>query len=73
MLPNASLLLTPAFLRARADYRATFVRRNTVPADINGHLFAEYEYKFAEMVRGLDESGVADVDVAHLAYETWMR
>lgn len=71
-LPNATSLLTAEYLRSRADYRAYFVRRNTIPVDIKGNVFSEYRYKMFEMMRGLDANDEADARISNLGYETWI-
>eukprot|EP00966_Prymnesium_polylepis_P065242 1514284-Prymnesium_polylepis.2 len=42
---------------------------NTIPVDVGGRIFPEYGWKMAEMMRGLDTVGVADAEVANMAYE----
>jgi hypothetical protein len=39
---------------------------------VGGRIFPEYGWKMAEMMRGLDTVGVADAEVANMAYEVWM-
>ena len=61
-------------LRTHAYWMGSFARRNTVPVDCAGNVFAEYRHKLRELARGIDsERGGADASVADLAYEGWMR
>lgn len=43
-----------------------------MPVDFSGRVFMEYRYKLDEMMRGIDLHGIADEDIAWLAYETFL-
>lgn len=59
-------------LRANGWWRTYFVRRNTVPVDLQGKPMPPYGVKLAAMLEALDTSGQVEPAIASVHIELWL-
>lgn len=64
--------LTRHRLQDHAAFQTYFTRRNTVPVDGDGAVFAEYQAKLLAMLRSLASREVAPQNISLQHFESWL-